>query len=122
MLTRLKNVDKRFLAGVFGIVVVGALIWNFVFNTPPDQGPPVVPISRVMEQARAGEVSRINVPQNGNEITVEYKNGKSERAIKEIGSMLEQLQRAGVPAEKIPAVEIQRIDNSGGGKLLGFIS
>ena len=73
----------------------------------------LTPISHVVEMAKAGQVSRITVPEQGNDITVQYKDGTVERSTKETGSLLDYLARAGVAAPQMPTVEVQQGQSTG---------
>ena len=67
----------------------------------------LVPISRVVKQAKAGQVARILLPQQGNEIVVEYRDGSRLKSIKESGSLVDYFQRVGVTPQNMPTVQVE---------------
>ena len=74
-----------------------------------------VPISTVIDKARADQVQKIVVESDGSTIDVQLKDGTTEKSRKETNSsMLEYLQRGGVPAEQMPVIEVK-----GGGGFMG---
>ncbi len=89
-------------------------------SNPNDAAATLVPISQVIQRAKAGEVARVAVPQQGNEVTVYYKDGTVERSLKEAGSFGDYLQRMGVRDEQMPMVQVQQQQPSGGW-LPGFL-
>ncbi len=78
-----------------------------VFPSTPQPAPPAaVPISKVVARAKDGAVKSVILSQVSNEIAIFYSDGTSERSLKETGSFLDYLQRAGVPADRLPVVEV----------------
>lgn len=74
-----------------------------------------VPISTVIEKAKADQVERIIVDADGSTIEVQYKDGTSDKSRKESNSsIIEYLEKGGVPAERMPAIEVK-----GGGGFMG---
>ncbi|MBM4458314.1 MAG: hypothetical protein FJ011_11205, partial [Chloroflexi bacterium] len=76
------------------LVILGALLFSsFTRNR---ETIPSVDIGEVAQQARAGQVERIAV--SGQELTVEFADGKTARSRKEdAGSVVETLRNLGVP-------------------------
>ncbi|MHB1132664.1 MAG: hypothetical protein ACYC4L_09795, partial [Chloroflexota bacterium] len=78
-----------------------------------------VPISRVVEQVKAGEVASISVPQEGNEIVIHYKDSTQARSIKEAGALAQYFERAGVSTQSMPNIQVQTPPSNGILNLLG---
>ncbi|MHB9090048.1 MAG: ATP-dependent zinc metalloprotease FtsH [Chloroflexota bacterium] len=74
---------------------------------------PLIPINKVVEQAKAGTIERILLTPGSDSIQVQYRDGTVERAVREPGSasMVEYLQKTGVNDANMPAVQVQQKDN-----------
>ncbi|MGQ9674768.1 MAG: hypothetical protein ACUVX1_03795, partial [Chloroflexota bacterium] len=84
---------------------------------------PTVDITQVVEKAKAGQVVKIILQEDGNTLTAEYRDGTQVRSRKEPNaSMLEYLSRAGVSPDSMPAIEVQSTgsDSLGGFGSFGF--
>ena len=79
----------------------------------------LVPIGQVIQKAKAGEVARVAVPQEGNEIVVYYKDGSTARSLKEAGSFGDYLKRTGVTDDNMPMIQVQQTPGSGVFDFLG---
>ncbi|MHB9091780.1 MAG: hypothetical protein ACYC7H_10190, partial [Chloroflexota bacterium] len=121
LFTALKGASPPIVAAVVASLLLGAVLFLVVRNAPQEIPTVHVPISRVVQQAQVGNVARVLVPQAGDEITVEYKDGTTERSIKETGNFLEYLQRMEVPRENMPTVEVTLPPESPVGRIMGFV-
>ncbi|MCL5265398.1 MAG: ATP-dependent zinc metalloprotease FtsH [Chloroflexi bacterium] len=100
---------------VFWLVIGAGLLFLLLPLLSFSNDANTVPISVVIEKAKAGQVEKITVESDNSTIDVRYKDGSNEKSRKEPNSsMIEFLQKAGVTADQMPAVEVK-----GSGSFLG---
>ncbi|MCL5257160.1 MAG: ATP-dependent zinc metalloprotease FtsH [Chloroflexi bacterium] len=102
--------DNKWLRNsfVYLIIMVAVLALFFTFLNPPNTGTKEVDITRVIEDARSGLVARIIVPEDGNTLTVKYKDGQEVTSRKESADTVSQLLAdAGVSQQNMPVIEVQ---------------
>ncbi|MHB1415637.1 MAG: ATP-dependent zinc metalloprotease FtsH [Chloroflexota bacterium] len=110
-----RNTTAIVVFATLGVVLL--LLAVMPMASPSDANEMTVPITTVIEKARAGEVSRIMVTQQGNDIVVQYRDGSQVRSVKEPGSLVDYLTRNGVDQNAMPAVQVQ----SAGGDFMSFL-
>ena len=110
-----RNTTAIVVFATLGVVLL--LLAVMPMASPSDANEMTVPITTVIEKARAGEVSRIMVTQQGNDIVVQYRDGTQVRSVKEPGSLVDYLTRNGVDQNAMPAVQVQ----SAGGDFMSFL-
>jgi cell division protease FtsH len=73
-------------------------------NSPADE---LVPLTRVVDQVKAGQVSKITISEQTNDLVVQYRDGSQSRSVKEPGSFTDYLRSQGVADDNIPTVLLQ---------------
>ncbi len=102
--------DNRWLKNsfIYLVILVAVLALFFTMMNPPAGNRETIPITTVVDQAKAGEIAKIITNEDNNTITIKYKNSaREDTSIKEPGPLRDYLQKAGVPEDKMPTIEVR---------------
>ncbi len=102
--------DNRWLKNsfIYLVILVAVLALFFTMMNPPTGSRETIPITTVVDQAKAGEIAKIITNEDNNTITIRYKNSaREDTSIKEPGPLRDYLQKAGVPEDKMPVIEVR---------------
>jgi cell division protease FtsH len=116
--------SKR-VSGVVVAVVVAALIMAIILPlTASPNSTSAAPLNEVIGAARAGAIERVIVTPGESATTVIYRDGTQRQThIEPNSTVLEYFQLAGVPADRIPAIEVRPASGASNwlGAMAGFL-
>src|SRR5437867_7138119 len=106
----MKMTDNKWLRNsfVWVIIMVAMLVLFFTFVQQRTPNEPI-PISKVADAAKAGELVKIVAHEESNDITVYYKNNTVKTSVKEGNTDVQKyLLDRGVPQDKLPEIVVEK--------------
>ncbi|MCL4466406.1 MAG: ATP-dependent zinc metalloprotease FtsH [Chloroflexi bacterium] len=93
------------LLGFAALPLAGAGLGAQAASNSPGEG--LVPIARVVDQVKAGQVAKITVDAQTNDLVVQYRDGTQGISVKEPGSLTDYLRARGVATDNMPTITVQ---------------
>lgn len=100
---------KQYVLILFGLLILLVLVTSYIFVTYSTASE--VPISQIVLDIKEGKVSRIDLEDESNRMTVYYQPGPNQvkvTSIKEEGSLARYLLDAGVKSESLPIIFVHQ--------------